>query len=144
MWFWCANTVLKDFAVFSLSKLTQIHSYNLNCWLSHFIIVLRNLHYVKSVQVRNFSGPCFPVFGLNMEIYCVNHRIHSKYGKIRTRKTPYLDTFDTVLVAYLINKIFTSLCFFPQDFSRICFSQPWSSIWFPSPNPYFVSIKLSS
>ena len=33
-----------------------------------------------------FSGPYFPVFGLNAEIYFVNLRIQSKYGKIRTRK----------------------------------------------------------
>ena len=33
-----------------------------------------------------FSGPYFPVFRLNTEIYFVNLRIQSKYGKIRTRK----------------------------------------------------------
>ena len=36
-----------------------------------------DLHCVKSVQIQCFSGPNFPVFGLNME---------------------YLDTFHTVLV----------------------------------------------
>ena len=39
-----------------------------------------------------------PVFGLNPEIYEVNLRIRYKYRKIRTRKTPYLDTFHAVLV----------------------------------------------
>ena len=30
------------------------------------------------------SGPYFPVFGLNTEIYFVNFRIQSEYRKIRT------------------------------------------------------------
>ena len=50
-------------------------------------------HCVKNVQMRTFSGPYFPVFGLNTEIYSVNLRIQSKYRKIRTRKTPHLDDF---------------------------------------------------
>ena len=33
-----------------------------------------------------FSGPYFPVFGLNTEIYGVNLRIKSKYRKLWTRK----------------------------------------------------------
>ena len=33
-----------------------------------------------------FSGPYFPVFGLNTEIYGVNLHIQSEYRKIRTRK----------------------------------------------------------
>ena len=40
-----------------------------------------------------FSGPYFPVFVLNTEIYGVNLRIHSKYGKIRTRKHSTLRPF---------------------------------------------------
>ena len=43
-------------------------------------------HYVKSVQIRSFSSPYTPVFGLNTEIYEVNLRILFKYGKIRARK----------------------------------------------------------
>ena len=43
-----------------------------------------------------FSGPYFPVFGLNSDIYEVNLRIHSEYKKIRARQTPYLDTFHAV------------------------------------------------
>ena len=31
------------------------------------------------------SGPHFPVFGLNTEIYEINLRIQSEYNKIRTR-----------------------------------------------------------
>ena len=33
-----------------------------------------------------FSGPYFPVFALNTEIYSVNLRIQSEYKKIRARK----------------------------------------------------------
>ena len=47
----------------------------------------------KESKFGVFSGPYFPVFGLNTEIYGVNLSIQSKYGKIRTRKIPYLDTF---------------------------------------------------
>ena len=50
----------------------------------------------KVSKYEVFSGPYFPVFGLNMEIYCVSLRDQSKYGKIRARKTPYLDPFHTV------------------------------------------------
>ena len=51
----------------------------------------------KASKYRVFTGPYFPVFGLNAEIYGVNLRIQSEYGKIRTRKkTPYSDTFHGV------------------------------------------------
>ena len=32
----------------------------------HTFSVYLNFHYVKSVQIRIFPGPYFPVFGLNM------------------------------------------------------------------------------
>ena len=40
----------------------------------------------KVSKCRDFSGPYFPVFGLNTEIYFVNIRIQSEYRKIRTRR----------------------------------------------------------
>ena len=40
-----------------------------------------------------FSGPYFPIFGLNMEIYEVNLRIQSEHGKIRSEKTSYPGMF---------------------------------------------------
>ena len=46
----------------------------------------------KNVCLRSFSGPNFPAFGLNMEIYFVNLRIQSKCRKIRTRKTENTDS----------------------------------------------------
>ena len=43
------------------------------------------------------SGPYFPVFGLNTDIYGINLRIQSEHGKIRARKSSYLDTFHAVI-----------------------------------------------
>ena len=43
-----------------------------------------HLHCMKNVKYTVISGPYFPVFGLNTEIYGVNIRIQSKYRKIRT------------------------------------------------------------
>ena len=51
---------------------------------------------LKVSKYRVLSGPHFPVFGLNTEIYGVTLCIQSEYRKIRTRKTPYLDTFHAV------------------------------------------------
>ena len=39
-----------------------------------------------------FSGPYFPVFGLNTEIYSVNQEYRNT-GKYGPENTPYLDTF---------------------------------------------------
>ena len=47
-------------------------------------------------KYRVFSGPYFATFGLNTERYRVSLRIQFECGKIRTRKTPYLDTFHAV------------------------------------------------
>ena len=41
-----------------------------------------------------FSGPYFPVFGLNTEIYGVNICIQSEYRKIRTRKNSVFGHFS--------------------------------------------------
>ena len=54
-----------------------------------------------------FSGPYFPAFALNTERYCVSLSIFSpNAGKYGTEKTPYLDTFHTVLG--LINPFHTT------------------------------------
>ena len=45
-----------------------------------------------------FSGPFFPLFLLNTEIYGESLRIQSEYGKYGPEKTPYLDTFHAVFV----------------------------------------------
>ena len=56
-----------------------------------------NPYYVKSVRIRSFSGPYFPAFDLNTEIYRVHCSIQSECGKIRTRKTPNMVTFHPLL-----------------------------------------------
>ena len=38
-------------------------------------------HTVNSVCIRSFSGPYFPAFGLNAEIYSENPHIQSEWGK---------------------------------------------------------------
>ena len=43
-------------------------------------------HCTKSIQIRSFSGPYFPVFGLNTERYGVSLRIQSEDWKIGTKK----------------------------------------------------------
>ena len=48
----------------------------------------------ESVPTRSYSGPHFPLFGLNTEYL----RIQSKCGKMRTRITPNTDTFYAVIL----------------------------------------------
>ena len=48
----------------------------------------------KTSKYRVFSGPYFPAFGLNTEIYSVNLRIQSEYRKIRTRKNTVFGHFS--------------------------------------------------
>ena len=45
-------------------------------------------HCVKSVRIRNYSGPHFSAFWLNRERYGLFLRIQSQCGKMRTRITP--------------------------------------------------------
>ena len=60
-----------------------------------------DLHQVKSVHIRSYSGPYFPAFELNTERYGVSLRIQSKCRKIRTRITLNTDTFHTVMFKLL-------------------------------------------
>ena len=48
----------------------------------------------KVSKYGDFSGPYFPVFGLNTEIYGVNLRIQSEYRKIRIRKNSVFGHFS--------------------------------------------------
>ena len=58
------------------------------------------------------SGPYFHVLGLSTEIYGVDLCIQSEYRKIRTRNTPYLDTFYAVdfLVFEYSRFLITNFC----------------------------------
>ena len=51
---------------------------------------------MKSVRIRSFPGPYFPAFRPNTERYFASLRIQSECWKIRTRKTPNMDTFYVV------------------------------------------------
>ena len=65
--------------------------------LYHKIVTYLTMeHYVKSVRIRSFSGPYFPAFGLNTDFYSVNLRIKSECEKMRSRKSPNTDTFQSV------------------------------------------------
>ena len=48
----------------------------------------------KVSKYGGFSGPYFPALGLNTEIYSVNFRIQTEYGKIRTRKNSVFGHFS--------------------------------------------------
>ena len=63
--------------------------------MSHDLERLFNVLYVKSVQIRSFSGAYFPVFRQNT-------------GKYGPGKTPYLDNFHAVfpLFVYLFHVTF--------------------------------------
>ena len=54
------------------------------------------IHCAKSVRIRSYSGPYFPAFGVNTERYFVSLRIQSECGIMRTRITPYTDTFHAM------------------------------------------------
>ena len=54
---------------------------------------------MKSVDIRAFSVPYFPAFGLNTERYLVSLCIQSEFGKIRTGKTPNTDNFNAVFIS---------------------------------------------
>ena len=54
-------------------------------WFQFWFQLFANLHIAWNVSKYGvISGPYFPVFGLNTEIYSVNLRIQSEYRKIRT------------------------------------------------------------
>ena len=63
----------------------------------------KNIHLVKIVCIWIFSALCFPAFGLNTDIYCLNPRIQSKCRKIRTRQTLNTNRFNAVS-KYLMRK----------------------------------------
>ena len=57
-------------------------------------------------EIRSYSGPYFPAFGLNTERYSVSLHIQSECGKIRTRITPNTDTFYAVIALCLVSNYF--------------------------------------
>ena len=59
------------------------------------IMEISDLDCVTNFRIRSVSGPHFPAIRLNTEIQGVSLHIQSECGKIRTRKTPNTDTFQT-------------------------------------------------
>ena len=51
---------------------------------------------VKSFRIRSYSGPLFPIFGLNTERWGIFLGVQSECGKMRTRITPNTNTFHAV------------------------------------------------
>ena len=86
------------------------------------------IHCVKSVRILSFSGPYFPVFGLNMERYGVSLRIQSECEKLQTRKTSNTDTFHPVIITIEVVIRFSDLSRFilfsssksPNIFANTC------------------------
>ena len=60
-----------------------------------------------------FAVQYFPSFGLKTERYSVSLRIQSEGGKIRTRKTTNMDTFDVVMIFLWVSFIFSCIYFYP-------------------------------
>ena len=89
-----ANEV-KKFPCFksSYSFVIIIHHIFMTCNVRLFSIWRANTAW-KMPKYRVFSGPYFPVPGLNTEIYGVNLRFQSEYRKIRTRKNSALGHFS--------------------------------------------------
>ena len=56
------------------------------------------MHSWKVSKYGIFSGPYFPAFRLNTEIYEVNSVFSPNTGKYIPEKTPYLNTFHAVMV----------------------------------------------
>ena len=57
----------------------------------------QDIHCVKSVRIRSYSGLHFPIFRLNTERYSVSLHIQSKCGKTRTRITSNTDPFNGMI-----------------------------------------------
>ena len=65
------------------------------CW--KYDKVFQSSSLCESARIQGFWCPYFPKFRLNTEIYSINLRIQTKSGKMRTRKTPNMDTWKTAV-----------------------------------------------
>ena len=72
----------------------KVYYLNSNRLLSFYFIILLVYAVCKVSKYGVFSGPYFPVFGLNTEIYGVNLRMQSEYRKIRIRKNSVFGHFS--------------------------------------------------
>ena len=72
--------------------LFRIFRYVVQQNLQHFLMDILWIYVFR--HCRFISGPHFPVFGLNAEIYGINLRIQSEYRKIRTRNNSLFGHFS--------------------------------------------------
>ena len=104
----------KIFYVFFVFFLVLIHNdsailYFVSNWnlIFHKLIMkqIPNGTAWKVPKCEVISGPYFPVFGLNKEIYEVNLRIQSEYSKIRTRINSVFGHFSRSGFAKYVGKV---------------------------------------
>ena len=91
MFDWVLNAPLKNLYINQLWNQSLL---NKLCLLKQYTSLLRQ----KCSNLKIFSSPYFPVFGLNTEVYLVNLSIQSEYEKRKTRKTSNSSTFNALLV----------------------------------------------
>ena len=76
--------------------------YRISHW-EYSKVLFRGQKNIQSVQIRSFFWSVFPEFGLNAERYGVFSPNVGKYGP---EKTPYLDTFQAVLIDIFIENAY--------------------------------------
>ena len=81
--------------------------------VEHLDDYFRYKHCIKCVRIGRYSGAFFPQFGLNAERCGVSLRIQSECGKVRTRKTPNMYTFQAMKKVNLPPEHGTNLIFVP-------------------------------
>ena len=83
----------------------------------------------KIVRIRSFSGPYFSVFELNTKIYSVNLISLTEWGKLRTKKTLNMDTFQAI--PYVSFFLFCNIAFLYIDVHEITLQFNCSTNIFP-------------
>ena len=92
----------------------NVYYYKLSTYISqHPLTLIRRLYCVKSFQIRSFF---WSVFSRIRTEYRENLLIQSECGKIRTKKTPYLDSFYALLYTTLSCK---STCYLSLKLQQI-------------------------
>ena len=93
---WTENGYLLHISPYSVRIQENTDQKKLHIWTFFGVVSeklrenLTQFHCMKSIRIRSYSGPHFPVFGLNT-------------GKYGPEKTPYLRTFHAVW--FLKNKV---------------------------------------
>ena len=112
--YWFSKTTTAE--KFSNTELFQVHIFLCSDWMRRFTefskLVQQNDYCGKVFKYGVISGPYFPVFGLNAEIYGVNLRILSKCRKIRTRNNSVFGHFSRSGHKWdlKLSKDFTNFC----------------------------------